>query len=150
MVVRTRLSAWQHVRPPAVEVLAPPSYSGFCPHLWLPALYGVVHLQHVWHPAKPSALGRRRLGHVGRHRACLLDDYRDDDRRRYHPLVHLRASDLVLLLSDGNHLALGGSEESAAAVVVHQYPCGKHLPDEVHELCPRLPDAAQTLRVTRR
>ena len=147
MVVRTRMPQRQYVRPAALEIFAPQADTGLRAHIRLPPVHGVLHLRHVRRTADADrALERGRMGHVERHRTRVLDHHRDDHWGRRRAELHLCAENLVLLLSDGDHLPLGSAEESSAAQSLHEHPRDGGLPDEVQELRPRMPDAANALR----
>ena len=85
---------------------------------------------------------------VGWHRQSVLDDYRDDHHRWCHTLVHLCPTHMVFVLPHGNHLKLGSPQEGSPTCGIHQYPRIKCLSDEVQAVCPCLPDAAHTLRLS--
>ena len=59
--------------------------------------------------------------------------------------LHLCASYLVLLLSDGNNLTLGGTKEGVSVQSFHHCACQQRLPDEVQAMCPCVSYAAHTL-----
>ena len=110
LVVRSCVSSRQHVRPSAVEVFTPQANTGIRAYFRLPPVHGVLYLQHVRHPADiHCSLERGRIGNVGWHRARLLDYYRGDYHCRRYAEFHLCATHMVLVLSNGYHLPLGGS-----------------------------------------
>ena len=138
---------WIIIRSSAIEIFTPQADTGIRAYVWLPPVHGVLYLQHVWHPAYiHRSLERRRIGNVGWHWACVLDDYRGDYHCRRYAEFHLCATHLVLVLSDGNYLPLGSSKESTAAQGFYKHPCFECLSDEVQELCPCLSDATHALR----
>ena len=146
LVVRTCVSSREHVRPSAVEVLTAQADTSVRAHIRFPPVHGILHLQHVRHPVDINrSLERGRIGYVEWHRARLLDDYRGDyDCRRYAEF-HLCTTHLVLVLSHGYYLPLGGSKEGTTAQGLYKHPRIKCLSDEMQELRPRLPDATHTL-----
>ena len=84
--------------------------TGIRAYFRLPPVHGVLYLQHVRHPADiHCSLERGRIGNVGWHRARLLDYYRGDYHCRRYAEFHLCATHMVLVLSNGYHLPLGGS-----------------------------------------
>ena len=78
--------------------------------------------------------------------ACVLDDYRDDHHCRCHTEFHLCATHLVFILSHGNYLPLGSSEEGSVAQSLYEYPRIKCLPDEMQDVRPCLSNATYALR----
>ena len=146
--VVTSIFKRQHVRSSVVKVLTPSSDSQVCAYLRIPPVYGVLHLRHVRHPTEFCALERRRTGYVGWHRQSVLDDSRDDHHRWCHALVHLCPTHMVFVLPHGNHLKLGSPQEGSPTCGIHQHPRIKCLSDEVQAVCPCLPDAAHTLRLS--
>ena len=75
----------------------------------------------------------------------FLDYYRGDNHCRRYAEFHLCATHLVLVLSDGYYLPLGGSKECTTAKGLYEHPRIECLSDEVQELCPRLSDATHPL-----
>ena len=61
----------------------------------------------------------------------FLDDYRDDNYRRHHPIVYICSSYMVFVLPHGNHLVVGSSKTSATTQALHCCACCCYLPDEV-------------------
>ena len=110
LVVRTCMPSWQYVRSFAVKILTPQAHTGIRAYVRFPPVHGVLYLQHVRPPTHiHRSLERGRIGNVGWHRACVLDYYRDDNHCRHYAEFHLCATHLVLVLSDGYYLQLGGS-----------------------------------------
>ena len=110
LVVRTRMSSRQLVRPSVVEVLTPQANTCIRAYVRLPPIHGVLYLWHVRPPTHiHRSLERGRISDVERYRARILDDYRDDNHCRHYAEFHLCATHLVLVLSDGYYLQLGGS-----------------------------------------
>ena len=149
-MVRQSLSARQHVRPSAVEILAPQADSRFRANLRFPPVHGAFHLHDVRHPTDADrSLERGRIAYVERHWSRVLDDYRDYDCRRRYAEFHLCASHMVFVLSYGNHFVVGGTQEAAASQALYRRARCSHLPDEVQELRPRLSHATHALRQPR-
>ena len=71
------------------------------------------------------------FGYVERNRSRILDDYRDDNYRRHHPIVYICSSYMVFVLPHGNHLVVGSSKTSATTQALHCCACCCYLPDEV-------------------
>ena len=110
-------------------------------------MYDVLYLWHVRHPTHiHRSLERGRFGYVEWYWSRVLDNYRDDYHSRRYAEFHLCATHLVLVLSDGYYLPLGGSEEGTATPSLYKHPCIECLSDALYELCPRLSDATHTLR----
>ena len=147
LVVRTCMSSRQYVRPPVVEVLTPQTNTGIRAYVRFPTVHGVLYLWHVRHPTHiHRSLERGRFGYVEWYWSRVLDNYRDDYHSRRYAEFHLCATHLVLVLSDGYYLPLGGSEEGTATPSLYKHPCIECLSDALYELCPRLSDATHTLR----
>ena len=150
LVVRSCMSSRQYVRPSFIEILTPQANTGIRAHVRLPPVHGVLYLQHVRHPTDINrSLERGRIDNVEWYRSRVLDDYRDDYHRRCYAEFHLCATHMVLVLSHGYHLPLGGSEEGATAQGLYEHSRIKCLSDEVQELRPSLSDATHTLRQPR-
>ena len=77
------------------------------------------------------SLERGRNGYVEWHWSRVLDDYRGDYHCRCYAEFHLCATHMVLVLSDGYHLPLGGSKEGSTAQGLHEHPRVECLSDEV-------------------
>ena len=132
LVVRACMSSRQYVRPSAVEIFTPQANTGICAYVRLPPVHGVLYLRHVRHPAHiHRSLERGRIGYVGWHRSRVLDYYRDDYHCRHYAEFHLCTTHMVLVLSDGYHLPLGGSKEGTAAQGFYEHPRFECLSDEV-------------------
>ena len=132
LVVRSCMSSRQYVRPFVVEVFTPQANTSIRAYFRFPTVHGVLYLWHVRYPADiHRSLERGRIGYVEWHWSRVLDDYRGDYHCRNHPLVHLCATHMVLVLSDGYHLPLGGSKEGSTAQGLHEHPRVECLSDEV-------------------
>ena len=90
-----------------------------------------------------------RLSYVEWHWPCILDDYRDDHHCWCHTELHLCATHLVFVLSDGNYIFMRSSEVCSAAQSLYEHPCSRHMSDEVQAVCPCMPHAAHALRQPR-
>jgi len=103
-------------------------------YLRFPPVHGVLYLQHVRHPTHiHRSLERGRNGYLEWHWSRVLDDYRGDNHRRCYAEFHLCATHLVLVLSHGYYLTLGGSEEGATAQGLYEHSRIKCLSDERQE-----------------